>query len=267
MAFWGGAFVFDGIPCEEFELMIYDIGNHTQSSRKFASTATIVEEKIASRYKPYFYGVTFDNKLKFTLVFGLNEQRVSANDFLTGQEMDTVASWLTGHSEYKWLEIIQPDMEFIRYRCMITDLEVIEYGWIPWAFKATVECDGPFGYERQTEHEYIISGNNQIHFENRSSYNGYYYPTLEIRINSGDKVVIENVTDNGRTLEFTGLPTSASDIKIDCGTGIITGSSGLNLYPYCNLKFLRLKKGENILNISYDGTIKFICEFPINMGG
>lgn len=266
MAFWGGAFVFDGIPCEEYELMVYDVGSHAQSERKFASGVTIVEEKIPTRWKPLFYGVKHENKLKFTMVFGLNDQRVSANDPLSVQEMETIASWLTANDDYCWLEIIQPDMEAVRYRCMITGLEVIEYGWIPWALKATVECDSPYGYLYPKEFTFS-SGRNTLY--SKSSHGGYYYPKLEISMASGGDITIENLSDEGRSFRMTGVPTAVKKISVDCDTGVITSDAGINLYPYCNFQFLRLVRGENILNISCSGSTKVtvLCEFPYNTGG
>lgn len=265
MAFWGGAFVFDGIPCEEYELMVYDLGSHTQSDSKFASGVSIVEEKLPTRWKPYFYGVKFENKLTFTLVFGVNEQRVSANDFLSRQEMETVASWLTGHDGYKWLEIIQPDMEAVRYRCMITDLVPIEYGWIPWAFKATVECDGPYAYMYPKEFSY--SGNCEAVLYNESSHNGGFHPMIYLELNGGGDVTIENLSDNGAIFSLAGLPPAVRSVMIDCDKQIIIDRDGLNLYPYFNFHFLCLVKGENKLNITCNGKTRIICEFPINTGG
>lgn len=265
MAFWGGAFVFDGIPCEEYELMVYDLGSHTQSNSRFASGVSIVEEKIPTRWKPYFYGVKFEDKLNFTLVFGVNEQRVSANDFLTRQEMETVASWLTGHNGYKWLEVIQPDMEYSRYHCMITGIEVVEFEWIPWALKATVECDGPYAYRRPKTFTYTGSGKFSLY--NESGHNGYYYPILDISLPGGGDISIINESDRDRELKLTGVPASVKAIHVDCDHGILTCDAGINIYPYCNLNFLRLKRGRNKLNIISPGTVNITCEFPVNAGG
>lgn len=266
MAFWGGAFVFDGVPCEEYELMVYDLGSHTQSDSKFASGVSIVEEKIPTRWKPYFYGVKFEDKLTFKLVFGVNERRVDAYDFLSRQEMEAVASWLTGHDGYRWLEIIQPDMEPVRYRCMITKLDVVEHRWIPWAFEATVECDGPYGYLYPREYTFS-AGQSVLYCE--SSHDGYY-PKMEIVLpDGGGDIAIENASDGGRGFRMTGVPTMVKNIFVNCDTGVISSDAGINLYPYCNFQFLRLVRGENILNIScgVNAEVKVLCEYPYNAGG
>ena len=63
MAFLGNYFVFNDIPCDDYDLMLYDVGSTAQSSGNFASGVSIIEETLPSRYKPHFYGVKFDKKL------------------------------------------------------------------------------------------------------------------------------------------------------------------------------------------------------------
>lgn len=37
MAFWGNSFVFNDIPCDDYDLMLYDVGSTAQGSGNFAS--------------------------------------------------------------------------------------------------------------------------------------------------------------------------------------------------------------------------------------
>lgn len=182
MAFWGKSFTFNGVPCEDFGLMLYDIGEHRNSSGSFASTSTIVEDKTAKRCKPIFYGVKHDNKLEFSLVFGVNPNRLESHHHLDRGELDAIASWLTGHNEYHWLEFDQDDMMGIRYRAMITSLKVVEYGMLPWAFEATVVCDCPYAYQYPKVFEYDVEPGDKITFYNESSRNDYFYPKIELDI-------------------------------------------------------------------------------------
>lgn len=265
MAFWGCSFTFNGIPCEDYELMMYNIGTHTHSAGTFASTVTIVEEQMPSKWKPSFYGVKFENKLSFKIVFGVNEERVEKRKYLTRLELDEIASWLTGHNKYMWLEINQEDMDHARFKCMITSLDIIEYGDIPWALTATVTCDSPYAYQFPKEYVFTINGDRTIPFYNESSHNGYYYPDLEMHINGSD-FMIENETDDGRIFKFEGVPTSDGAIYIDNDHEVITREDGANMYPYFNFNFFRLKKGMNTLHIHGNGVLKIVCEFPVNPG-
>ena len=84
----------------------------------------------------------------------------------------------------------------------------------------------------------------------------------------GDGLSIQNLSDNNRTFQFKELPGGNSlTIYVDNKNQVITDSMDLNLYPYFNMKFMRLVKGDNLLKITGNAEVKFICEFPVNIGG
>ena len=136
MAFWGCSFTFNGVPCEDYDLMMYNIDGVSSNTGGF-SPVSIVESAPATRWKPLFFGTVIKEKLTFSIVFGINEKRIDRQLYLTRYEIEEVASWLMGHQQYMWLEIHQEDMEYIHYRCLVTGLELLEFGNIPTAFKAS----------------------------------------------------------------------------------------------------------------------------------
>lgn len=267
MALWGYHFVFDGIPCEAYDLMIYDIGNNTQGETEFSNAVSIVEASAGNRWRPLFYGTKFENKLEIEMVFGVIQDRIDEQRFFDRQEMSQISAWLTGRSDYCWLEIQQDDMEDIRYRCIVTSLSAISYGNIPVAFKATFTCDSPFAYMYPRIYEYSVNGSADIEFFNESTHNGYFLPQMEITAPNGGDFVITNDSDNGRSFCLHGLPASSNTIVINNDAGVISTSSGDNLYPYFNFRFFRLKRGLNNLHITGTGTLVIHCEFPVAAGG
>lgn len=267
MAFWGCEFLFDGIPSSHYGLMIYTIGFGEQSESA-VKTGEIIEDRIAGRYDALTYGLLLNQPLEFTMTFGANMQSMDAQEHIDRYETEAIAAWLTGHKTRKWLSIFQDDMHEYRYKAYISDLQTISFGNIPWAFTCTVNCDSAFAYTYPEEVSYSVNGTEKIRFFNRSSYNGYYCPKMEITLNGGNSISIENETDSSRVTEFAELPASGSlTIYLDNKNKIITNSQDLNLYPYFNMRFLRLVRGDNILNITGNADIKFICEFPVNIGG
>lgn len=266
MAFWGCSFVFDEVPCEEYDLMMYDIGGTSNSSGKFASGVSIMEDKTAYRYTPFFYGTKIEDKLKFQLVFGVNQDRIDQDKYLERDELEAIATWLTGHNRYKWLYINQNDLTQIGYRCIITGLDLIEFGMVPYALRATVECDSPYAYLPPQSFEYNIDGTARIRFFNDSGHNGYYMPKLEISPTTRN-FKIKNITDGNREFAFTNIPTSVSTIDVDNEYEIISfRDEEINPYLYFNYKFLRLVRGVNELQITGKGKLKILCEFPVNVG-
>ena len=267
MAFWGTEFIFDGIPCSEYGLMVYHFGSEGQEDVSFQN-GEIVEDRIPGRYDALTYGLVQNQSLEYTLVFGANMESIDANAGIDRYEVETIAAWLTGHSTRKWLTILQDDMESFRYKCLISELRLITYGDIPWAFSCKVSCDSPFAYTLPEEYSYTVDGTGQFVLFNRSSAGGFYRPKIEIDIHGGNSVSIQNLSDGNRTFQFTSLP-GGSDLTIyvDNKNQVITNSMDLDLYPRFNMRFMRLVKGDNVLKISGNATVKFICEFPVNIGG
>ena len=266
MAFYGKTFIFNSVPCEAYELEMYNIGSTGQGGGEFASTVSIEEEVVGNRWKPYFYGTKYEDKLELEMVFGVNQRRLDEEKYLDRFEINEIATWLTGHNDYKWLEIDQLDTQHYRYRCMCTGLSIISYGRVPMALQATFICDSPYAYMYPQEFTYTVNGTLTISFFNQSSVNGYYMPDLEIS-QAGGTFSIKNVTDGNRIFSLTGYPASCTHVYVDNDHGVITNNQDLNLYPYFNYNFFRLKRGFNELQITGSGTLTIKCSFPVNAGG
>lgn len=270
MAFWGHTFIFDDIPCSDFGLMVYHFGSTGQDDVLFQS-GSIIEDRVPGRYDSLLYGLEQNQALEYTLVFGANLASIDRNESIDRYEVEAIASWLTGHQTRKWLTIVQDDMESFRYKCLITELKLITYGDMPWAFSCKVNCDSPFAYTFPEETTFTISGIETVNFFNRSTYNGYYYPKLEITMgNDWTALQIENLSDGNRMFQFSDIPLGElnnNKIYVDNKNMIITNDRDLNFYKYFNMNFLRLVRGDNQLKIRGRATIKFICEFPVNVGG
>lgn len=265
MAFYGCQFSFDGIPCYEYGLMIYDIGDADEGG-KFTSTVEIQEDRTAKRYSPLHYGAVQNEPLTFSFTFGADINAIDKNAPIDRWDMDVIANWLTGHDEYKYLEITQPDMEAVRYKCIISELEYTTYGKIPWAFTCQVTCDSPFAYTYPEEKRISVSGNVNAALECKAACK-YYFPKVIINLNKGNSFSIINHSDGDRIFKFENIPTAVKDITVDNENEIITTTAGLNLYDNFNFNFLRLVRGYNRLEFVGNADVTFECEFPINVGG
>lgn len=254
--------------------MMYNIDGASPSAGKFASGVTVVEQKLTNRWRPLFYGAKLEGKLKFDIVFGVNQRRIDNDEFLDRYELEAIGSWLTGHDKYLWLEINQDDMNYARYRCIISDLELVEFGNTPMALRATVTCDGPYAYMYPQVFEYTLNGTHTISFYNESSHNGFYYPIIEFVPTKASGLKIVNHSDGDRTFELTSVPSPTDTVVVNNDTQVISCYDGGELttgfgdiYEQFNFNFLRLLKGENSLSVTGKGTLRLRCEFPVNVGG
>lgn len=256
-------FSFDGESSVMYGLMIYDFDGNGQSDVSFGNKASIVEVRTNNRIQPLHFGVNYHSKpLEFKLVFGAEKE-------LDRYELEAISLWLTGHQDYKWLSIDQPDMERVQFRCIITELTPLAHGWLPVAFEANVICDCPYAYGFPFSKTYQISGETSVLFRNESSTIEYLKPKLIINPATGVKEVkIVNKNDNDREFILKDLPTSNLNIVIDNNNGIIQETLyGYNLYDGFNLNFFRLVHGDNNLVITGNGSVTISGRFLYNVAG
>lgn len=282
MSFIGTSMIFDGIACEEMGLYLYDFDSHKQSETNFTSNLAIIEDRIDGRYRSLFYGGSVNEPLTFTMVLCANEDRAYRNEPFDRWDLQKIASWLTGHNSYKWLQIVQPDLEDVRFRCIISELEAVEVVGNKWGFSCTVTCDSPFGYLLPRSYEFPVDGSQTCEIFSESSYNGLYYPKLIID-QSGNSTISIKISNDSETsvFEFTKLPTSIGAMVIDCENGVIHNGTlvgndiavegDLNPYEYItynnSFHFPRLARGKNTIELTGTATYRFICEWPVNVGG
>ena len=280
MAFYGCEFSFNDIPSSQYGLMLYDIGGVVEDGT-FSSGLEIIEDRTARRYKPLFYGVKQNTPLTFTMTFGVHPEDIDRGRSLDRYDMAVVAAWLTGQDGYRYLEIAQPDMEAMRYRCIITELSYVTWGQIPWAFRCTVTCDSPFAYLRPEEYEIVPTPSGSadtIVIWSRSPV--IYYPKFEYTCVPNDEdasvfkhsIFVQNITDNNRQFGIRGILTSTQNVFVDNENEIITTDADINLYDnFFNFgySFFRLLPGKNEITVrgGSRSLLKIICEFPINIGG
>lgn len=272
MSFYGTSMIFDGIACEEMGLVLYDFDSNKQEVTKFSSNLSISEDRIDGRYRSLFYGGTVNEPLTFKMVLCANEDRARRNEPFDRWDLQKIAAWLTGHTTYKWLSIVQPDMENIRFRCLCSDLEAVEVAGNKWGFTCKITCDSPFAYMVPKKYSWTTTGSKTVNLFSESSHNGFYYPQLTIGGHQGGNigVTINNATET-HTFSFKKLPSSIGTLTIDCENEIVTASSGMNAYQYIDFMdgfhFPRLVRGNNTITLSGAGTYSFTCEWPVNVGG
>lgn len=256
-------FSFDGESSLMYELMLYDFGGNGQSEVSFGNKGNIVETRTNNRIQPLHFGVNYHNSpLQFKLVFGADHE-------LDRFAMEDISFWLTGHQEYKWLTIDQPDLNDISFKCLITELKPLHHGWLPVAFEATVVCDCPYAYSAPFRKTYNINGRTEIMFRNDSTVREHVKPTITFFPKEGtDRLSIVNYSDNGREFLIENLPASNIHIVVDNNNGIIREeNNGYNLYDGFNLNFFRLVHGDNRLIVGGDGTLIISGRLLHNVAG
>lgn len=264
MAFTGTSFFFDGISSQQYGLMLCNTDSADQEAGMVGGKLSIQEDRLARRTTGLHYGVANNEAKEFPLVFIVSDDTRRLDRY----DIARVGAWLTGHADYKELVIVQPDMEGVFYRCLITELEQIEVGMRTIGFTAQVTCDGPYAYRRMPRTELSFSGTASVLYHNMSNVNDYYCPVMEVA-STGTEFRMENTTD-GTVFSLSGMPAGTRTLRIDTLNQVMTSSDGLDLYQYWNdgidKAFPRFVRGDNQLVITGEGALTIQNVFPWNVG-
>lgn len=256
MAFSAMKFIYDGEPCETYNLMIYSFnaGSGVQT-HTLGAGATMIEDRTLRTIEPIVYGTKQQDPLRFQLTFG-SENPIGRDDF------SDIVHWLCGKPGYRVLEILQDDMAETRYKCYMTNLKHENIRDVAYAFTADVVCDCPYAYSYPETHTHRVSGSADATIYNDSAYSGYIYPTITlIPDNITQAITIVNHSDSNRIFKFSGLNNYDNEVlTIDNRRKIITSSNGANMYPYFNKNFFRLVRGVNKITVAGDCEIAFTFE-------
>ena len=255
-------FTFAGESSAMYGLMIYDIDGNAQDNVPFGNRADIIEDRTLRRIQPIHFGVDYNSSpLEFRLVFG-------SERYLDRYDLESISLWLTGHQQYQWLTIDQPDLARVQFRCLFTEVTPISIGWLPIAFEATVRCDCPYAYGPPFHLRRQIQGETEILFQNNSSVREYIKPDLFFQPDPGTTDLrIVNESDSGREFLLSSIPEGAK-VSVDNRNGIITESVyGYNLYPGFNMNFFRLVRGANRLAVTGNGALCISGRLLYNVAG
>lgn len=268
------SFSYGGVSSEELGLYIAKVnGKSVTESSSLGADLDIREEHIPGRIRSLFYGVHENSALEFDLEF-------AAEDVFDRCDLEQMASVLAGKGQYEWLEIDQPDLRDVRFRCILNNFKVTTVTGEPIGMTCTVHCDSPYAWEFPKKFSVTVGseGTAALNIYNSSSSNRIYEPQMTISLPAGaQSFEISNANDNGRVFKLSSENAFGSPVtfNVDNDRRIINSADAhvvQNCYTYIKengYKFFRLVKGMNKLNVTApEGTVLTIkCEFPKRIGG
>ena len=261
MTFYAANFIYDGIPASQYGLRISSLSD--SGSDHAGADVELITQSIYRKPNVYLLGVKQSPILSIPVTFTVNGE-------LSSKQSAVISRWLFGRDNYKKLQIVQDDMQYVYFNCMLQNPTVIRVGNIIRGYNANIVCDSPFAWEfpkriSYTFDTYLLYEN--IDINNTSDVSDYIYPQIEIKTNQfGGYFSIINKSDNNRVFMINNLSPSKYyriDNNMQSATRV---DNGENCVPYMKdngYKWFRYIKGLNKLtvvgNIDY---LSFINHFP-----
>lgn len=245
MSFYGKNFIYDGISSEVYGLICASIDSSGSETSSAGSDVTIIEEYLNRRETPYFYGVSFPQKLEFSVGF-------FSEDAIPRERVSEIEKWLFGLSSYKEFRVIQEDLIDVHYNCIFTEGNLVIVGNEVFGFQATAVCDAPWAWGNAK----IFTKTNAtgtIYLNNQSDNTRYTKPLITLTfISAQDTVSIVNTSDTGSSAMVFEDVTVGEIIEINCDLRMISSNRELIVDRF-NGKYMYLIPNTNVITIS--GTV------------
>lgn len=173
-------FTFDGISCDEYELVICSFDNDNDGTKTLGSKIDFTTFKAPNSNKWVKIDGSYSEQLTLP-PFGICKNPCTNTDgIFTEREIAFIERWLN-RKDYKWLSFNQEGYEDIYFNAKI-DLEKYEIDGMCHGFELTITCDSPFGYTG--EQTLTINGGTSIEFIDTSDEIGVVTPDITIYMNS-----------------------------------------------------------------------------------
>lgn len=255
MSFFGLNFIYGGITGSEFGLMISNIGSEGVTEIEGANVEPITQSIYRNPIN-YLLGVKQSPALSIPITF-------TVRDELNATQSSLISGYLFGRKTYLPLQIVQPDMEYIYYNCILVNPVVIKVGNTIRGYKATILCDSPFAWENNTIQTFRYNDffvRESIIVNSTSDADMPIYPKLIIKTNQFEEnIKITNTRDSEFLFGISKVPpleTIVVDNRLQTATSPVSYKNYLANMEGFGYNWLKLYPGINILTL--EGCIDYI---------
>lgn len=249
-------FRYDGQWSGTYGLCIADFDdNAVRETEAFSPTLSL--QKVPGSLRFFHSGIEYDSApaCEFSVI---SEQEIP------GITRSKIMSWLIGRKEFKPLSFDSDDNVGFTFYCVFTSVKNIWINGACHGFRLTAQFDSQFARGKPTTVS-VAAGTHQVTLRNNSDLaDKYTYPIVEF---TGESLDIVNLTDDtDRHFTFSGL-NGVEVITVDNETKLITSTiGGQKLGNFTSKKWLRLRPGNNVLQITTTGQVNITCPYYAMIG-
>jgi phage-related protein len=209
----------------------------------------------------------FPTMAKAPYVFKSKQQQYTINavfstltNDMTPAKLKTLATWLFQEDYKEFYTEDEPDKIF--YLFATNQVDFMTNGANEGYFEVQFKSKFPYALTTSATPTSTITGSGTIVIDNLSNAFQYYYPEIEITVNSGTSVSFTNTSDSNRVTSFSGL-TTAEVLYVNNEKKQLVSSTANYRYDGFNKNWLRLVQGVNTISVTGNATIEFRTQFPV----
>jgi hypothetical protein len=264
MAIHADRYIFDGIPCDSFNLTICSFDSQSGAEITDGVKINITTAKPPDSNKWYTYNRQYERPFEKSLQVMKKDGKE-----ITVIEQEAINRWMMRNDDNHWLQFDQDGYRDMYFNVQITESKPISVGGVDVGMEFKYVTDTPFGYSEEHLVTYNVVDGTVKKFINSSMETGKLEPQITVTINSDCNFSIYNDIED-RT--FTIKNCVAGEIlTIDNENKVM--KSSIQSHDICedfNLKWFRFFNTyeERINNLTFTGnaTVTFKFRYPRKVG-
>ena len=205
----------------------------------------------------------YGSKYNSVVLLNITVMYPSGDEFSITQTRE-INKWLTGATQYSWMDLYVGDEVKYRMHCFVQDIKPYKLDSRIVGFVITVESSSPWCYSTLQTVSQTITGSETIKIDNKSD---DVHTLTEVRTTfkntTGKTLVISNST-TGETTKISNL--AANEVVTLSENMFITSDKSSRVFGNdFNYVWPKLKSGVNDLTVNGTGTITFEYIYPMKV--
>lgn len=268
-------FTYDGVYSGDYGLKIATLNSEPLNETTYIEPSIVTS--IPAKAKKFFYQ---DIKYEAPPTYEFSILRDEPMPDVMQRE---ILTWLDARRGFKELIIHQPEFADYTYKCIFTVVSIIYHMGQCVGFNLRAMFDSIYHYGKATTTKKIY-GDGTVKtievYNNSDVIDEYVYPLVVFKtenyfdngevdedgnkLNNCNILIYNDSDDEDREFKFNGVALK-SEISINNELKIITCENDAGLLSKFNKKWLRLKKGKNILRVQFSGELEIICPLYVKI--
>lgn len=251
-------FSFDGVSCDEFGLIMVNVGGGEMTRQIGLQRSLSLSENSYGKF-------SFDEISTETPTFTITLLKCSKNydpQPITQEEIFKINNWLFKTKEFK--PFISQDNPSIVYYGMFVGGNLWQNENNEGYLEVQFQLNAPHAYGVMQKIAKQVSGEKEFSIICKDNVNGYSLPDFEFHLQDGEtEFKVENLT-TGQVMSYSNLDSKSRKGYLyneGCQHTVSLIDSTINMRPKSNGNFLKLKYGNNNIKITGNGTF-IIYEQP-----
>lgn len=256
MIFLSDKFIFNGIESSVMNIRLVD----TEEKNILMNYGAVYTDNLAIENTfggiP-LYSKEYEKPEEITLQFCLVDELGEPIEW-TSEKQQKIVDWLVRDEFCEFISYDSPNLiYYLKATKVKREFNYQKKGMLNITYQ-------PYYHSPIQKNVSILKGSGNLNIFNQEKRREFIYPVIEISNATGVISIKNNSIKDSQSFEIKDLEQD-DKVRIDCSMYVIEGNNKKDYFSMLNREWLKIKKGENTLSITGNGTVKIKFNIEVNI--